>query len=220
MSIGKPEFVDNPEPRCPVVLLLDTSGSMQGEPIRQLNSGIEAFRESISRDQAASLRVEVAVVTFGDSVRLVTDFVTIDRFKPVQLSAVGGTPMGEAISYTLELLEDRKVTYKSSGVPYYQPWVFMITDGAPTDSWQMSAQKVKQAEQARKLSFFAVAVLEADINTLKQIAPSNRPPVQLQGLNFNEMFVWLSQSLSRVSVSKPGEQMTDLPPLGWGQVPN
>ena len=36
-------FVDNPEPRCPCVLLLDTSGSMQGQPISQLNAGLKQF---------------------------------------------------------------------------------------------------------------------------------------------------------------------------------
>ena len=86
MPIGLPEFVDNPEPRCPVILLCDTSGSMSGAPINALNSGLAAFKEDVYRDEIASLRVEVALVTF-DPVRLAQEFVTIDNFIPPQLKA-------------------------------------------------------------------------------------------------------------------------------------
>jgi uncharacterized protein YegL len=65
MPVGLPEFFDNPENRCPVVLLLDTSGSMAGEPIQELNRGVNLFRDEILRDAKASLRVEVAIVSFG-----------------------------------------------------------------------------------------------------------------------------------------------------------
>jgi Mg-chelatase subunit ChlD len=57
------EFAENPEPRCPCVLLLDTSGSMQGDPIKALNQGLQAFKDDLMRDPLASRRVELAVVT-------------------------------------------------------------------------------------------------------------------------------------------------------------
>lgn len=63
------EFAENPEPRCPVVLVLDTSGSMQGAPITELNEGMRAFAAAIQADRLASLRVEVAVLAFGGKVR-------------------------------------------------------------------------------------------------------------------------------------------------------
>ena len=65
MPVGMPEFVDNPEARCPVILLCDTSGSMSGAPINALNTGLAAFREEVYKDEIAALRVEVALVTFG-----------------------------------------------------------------------------------------------------------------------------------------------------------
>ena len=73
MPIGLPEFVENPEPRCPVILLCDTSGSMSGEPINALNTGLAAFQKDVYKDEIASLRVEVALVTFGP-VRLAQDW--------------------------------------------------------------------------------------------------------------------------------------------------
>jgi uncharacterized protein YegL len=216
MPIGLPEFVENPENRCPVILLLDTSGSMSGQPIQELNRGIAVLKEDILRDTKASLCVEVAIVRFGP-VRLVQNFVTIDNLTPPRLEADGGTPMGEAIEYALDLLENRKATYKDSGIQYYRPWVFLITDGAPTDSWQYAAERVREAEVNRRLCFFSVGVQGADMNTLRQIAPSERPPVLLNGLDFRSLFVWLSTSMKRVSVGKVGEAVA-LPPVGWGQI--
>lgn len=217
MPVGMPEFVDNPEPRVPVILLCDTSGSMSGAPINSLNAGLAAFTEEVYKDEIASLRVEVALVTFGP-VRLTQDFVTIDKFVPPQMRADGVTPMGEAIEYALDMLQDRKETYKNNGIQYYRPWVILITDGAPTDSWQNAAGRMRQAEAQRRLLFFAVGVQGADMNTLRQIAPPERPPVLLNGLDFKSMFQWLSTSMKRVSSSQVGGTMISLPPVGWGQI--
>lgn len=217
MPIGLPEFVDNPENRCPVVLLLDTSASMSGVPIQELNRGVAVFSEDVLRDAQASLSVEVAIVKFGGSVSLLQDFVTIDNFKTPVMEASGDTPMGQAIEYALDLLETRKVTYKENHIQYYRPWVFLITDGAPTDHWQYAAQKLKDAEASRRLLFFAVGVRGADFNTLKQITPPSRLPVQLNGLDFRSLFVWLSSSMKRISCGKVGEAV-ELPPVGWGQI--
>ncbi len=217
MPIGLPEFVENPEPRCPVILLCDTSGSMSGEPIEALNAGLAAFQKDVYKDEIASLRVELALVTFGP-VRLTQDFVTIDNFTPPRLTASGVTPMGEAIEYALDLLEQRKETYKTNGVQYYRPWVFLVTDGAPTDSWQNAAYRIREAEAQRRMLFFAVGVEGADMNKLRQIALPERPPVLLNGLDFSSMFQWLSTSMKRVSSSKVGGSMVSLPAVGWGQI--
>lgn len=216
MPIGLPEFVENPENRCPVILLLDTSGSMAGEPIQELNRGLTVFKESVQEDAMAALRVEVALITFGP-VQLVQDFVTIDQFVPPRLNAKGKTPMGEAIECALDRLAARKATYKATGIQYYRPWVFLITDGAPTDHWESASQQVREAEMEGKLLFFSVGVQGADMNTLRQIVPPSRPPVLLNGLDFRSLFVWLSQSMKRVSSGKVGEQLA-LPPVGWGQI--
>src|SRR5512133_3968976 len=69
--LDQAEFADNPEPRCPVVLVLDTSGSMKGEPITELNQGLFEFGQTLRKDRLTSLRVEVALVTFGGRVRVV-----------------------------------------------------------------------------------------------------------------------------------------------------
>lgn len=212
------EFAKNPEPRCPVVLLLDTSGSMSGDRINELNAGLASFKQDVEKDTTASLRVEVAIITFDSSVHIVQDFVTMDNFYPPQLTTSGTTSMGEGIELALNEVENRKAIYKSNGIQYYQPWVFLITDGGPTDSWQSAAQRVRQADADRKISFYAVAVQGADMNILGQIAPVNTPPLILRGLQFQELFRWLSDSMKRVSTSKVGGGQTSLPAVtGWAQ---
>ncbi|MBN3897027.1 MAG: VWA domain-containing protein [Nostoc sp. NOS(2021)] len=217
MPVGLPEFVENPENRCPVILLLDTSGSMSGQPIQELNQGLAAFKEDVVKDSQASLSVEVAMITFGPIVKLIQDFVTIDQFTPPTLEVAGVTPMGAAIEYALDFLENRKQTYKDNGILYYRPWVFLITDGTPTDSWDSAAKRLREAEAQSRLSFFAVGVKDADMNILKQISPPERPPVMLNGLDFRELFVWLSASMKRVSSGKVGQAVA-LPAMGWGQI--
>ncbi|MBY0331882.1 MAG: VWA domain-containing protein [Acetobacteraceae bacterium] len=214
-----PDLVANPEPRCPCLLLLDTSGSMNGQPITQLNEGIRQFKEELVADAMAMQRVEVAVVTFGP-VQVVADFQTPDLFEPPQLRTGGDTPMGAAIERGLDMLEARKATYKQAGVAYYRPWVFLITDGGPTDRWQEAADRVRQGDSAERkaFSFFAVGVEGADMGKLAAICSPQRPPMKLRGLSFRELFSWLSSSLGGVAKSQPG-QMVALPaPTGWSSV--
>ena len=211
------EFADNPEPRCPCVLVLDTSQSMAGEPIAALNRGLHVFREELLAVPLARKRVEVAVVSFGEEVEVVQDFVTVDRFQPSALQAAGETPLCTAILRALDMVEKRKERYRVNGVPYSRPWVFLITDGMPQgealETTREAVRRVRTAEAGRKAAFFAVGVEGANMKLLARIAV--RPPVKLDGLRFAELFAWLSASTARAATSK-ADQEAALPDIDWG----
>ncbi|MGH9935445.1 MAG: vWA domain-containing protein [Blastocatellia bacterium] len=237
-----PEFVDNPEPRCPCVLLLDTSGSMNDakqvsqalspvqrilseppasrtvRPIDELNAGLLAFREELMVDELAVKRVEISLVTFGP-VKKLTDFQTPDLFRPPTLAAEGDTPIGLAIEKAVEIVRARKAAYRQNGVSYYRPWIFLISDGEPTDDWRRAAEVVRAGEQTRAFAFFAVGVEGANFDILNRIAV--RQPLKLSGLRFREMFMWLSSSLGSVSRSSPGDEIAlknPTAPDGWASI--
>lgn len=197
------EFADNPEPRCPCVLILDTSQSMAGEPIAALNRGLQVFREELQAVPLACKRVEVAVISFGAEVRVVQDFVTVDRFRPPTLEAEGETLLCTAIVRAMELVEKRKERYRANGVPYARPWLFLITDGMPQgdslETTRQAVQGIRAAEASRKAAFFAVGVDGANMKLLARL--SVRPPLKLEGLRFGELFAWLSASTARVATA-------------------
>jgi uncharacterized protein YegL len=238
------EFVDNPEPRVPCVLLLDTSGSMAeivanaghdtGQTVQQdgktyrvvsggtsridlLNEGLVTLKQTLAADSLASKRVEIAIVTFGGMVTTIQDFVSAENFQPPHLHASGGTPMGQAIIQGLEMIAQRKATYRAQGISYYRPWVFLITDGGPdpNDPWQTASVQVKQGEAAKSFAFFTVGVEGANLDVLAQIA--TRAPAKLKGLNFRDLFLWLSQSMQAVTQSSPGDTVPLAPP-GWADI--
>ena len=188
---------------------------MAGQAIAELNAGLRAFYEELQSDSLAIKRVEVALISFGP-VRTISEFTTADCYLDPTLEAVGDTPLGEAILRGIDLIRRRKDEYRANGISFYRPWIFLITDGSPTDEWQAAAAAVREGEASKSFAFFAIGVEKADMNTLRQI--SVRQPLRLQGLKFREFFQWLSNSMKSASRSNPGDRIQLPPPSGWSEI--
>lgn len=212
------DLIENPSPRCPCLLVLDTSGSMSGEPIEQLNQGVQQFIQALQEDEIASYSVEVAILAAGGHVEEIMPFTTAEQLDySSTFTAYGSTPLGSAVERGLQMLDKRKQEYQRNGVAYYQPWLVVISDGSPTDSWQNAAQQARTLAENKKLVSLMVGVNDADMNILGQF--SNRPALKLDGLRFNDFFQWLSASMSRVSASNSTAAQVALPPVDtWASI--
>lgn len=218
LMLRQEELVENPTSRLPVCLVLDTSTSMSGAPITELQEGVQMFFNALLEDEIARYSAEVAVVTFGGSVEARVDFAAVTRQNAPSLEAWGATPMGEAVEKALELLDTRKEEYKRAGVDYYQPWLVLMTDGVPTDAISRASQLVNELTKERKLAVFAIGIGDhVNMSKLAELS-GDRPPLKLRELEFGKFFLWLSASVARVSQSVPGDKVDLDPVSAWANV--
>lgn len=207
------EFADNANERTPCVLVLDCSGSMRGEPIDQLNAGLKALERELKDDIDASSRVQLLVIkAFGkDECEVSSDWVDAMNFSAPTMVANGLTPLGKAMALALQKIEEQKCLYDSCGITSKRPWIFLISDGEPTDyDWEIIAKKCILAQQNKKVVVHAVGTKEANLEKLAKF--STMSPKRLSGLRFTEFFLWLSRSVSCLSKADPSalDQLDDV----------
>jgi uncharacterized protein YegL len=208
---------DQPGPFAPAAILADTSSSMHNE-IGQLNAGLADLADHVRNDTLARNRADLTVIEFDSSARVAVPPTLGLNFQAPQFNASGSTSMGQAIHLGLKTLRERRAEYRSNGVQGYTALMFLITDGQPTDEWQSAAAEVHRWAASGKLEFFAIGTASADMATLAQISPPTRPPMLLKAGCWAELFSWISDSLSDISGSQPGDAMGLRPADGWGQI--
>lgn len=198
MNLPQTEAAYETEPKCLCLLLLDTSGSMAGRRITELNEGLQRLRQMLLEDGAAAEQIELSVISFGP-VETRMGFTPAQAFYPPLLQASGATPMGEAIAHGLGLLDERKSDYRASGVGFHRPLVLLITDGASTDSIHEARCLIHTGEGNRDFMFYPVGFEGANMAQLAEL--SVRAPLQLKRLGIPELFEWLSSSLGAITRS-------------------
>lgn len=207
----------NYEQKSLCVLLLDTSYSMQGKKLKTLQQGIETFQREISEDPTTSNRLEVAIITFDSAVNIVQQPALVSDFVMPQLSCNGSTSMGAAFDAAIDLVEARKSWYKTTGQPYYRPWIITMTDGEPTDIPNLNdtGNLIRQNVDRSNFFFFAIGVQDADMQKLERLSSPKMPPAKLEGLRFAEFFKWLSASMTQVVNSNEGDEISLPSPANW-----
>lgn len=211
------QLVNNQQQRLPCVLVLDASYSMQGPRMEQLNAGLKLFENEIKSDETASEKVQIAIIRCGGTVSVESDWVDAENFDAPKLEADGGTPLGDAVSLAAQKVEERKADFRSAGVNYFKPWVFIISDGEPNDEdWNTKAQAFKQGEIDGKYTTFTVGVEDADLSCLNEF--SQRDAAMLKGIEFTKLFMWLSKSVRVASKRSTDTEKTSLPPVDWSSV--
>ena len=209
-ELKEEDLFNNPDPRIPVVLVLDTSKSMmikdqnQKSRISLLNDGVRQFYNDIITNERTKDSVEICMVTFDEKVTQVADFNKAEKQTISNLIANGnGTLMNQGVKMALKLLEDRKKEYQNMGVAYYQPWLVLMTDGFPTENISESSNQTSKLAKLNKLTIFPVGISQgADLKILNKFSPL-RPALNLKEYQFSEFFEWLHKSAVTLSESAP-----------------
>ena len=212
------EAASNYEQKCLCVLVLDISGSMRGKPIEALNEGLKNFYEDICNDDTKSQRIEISIITFNENVNTVQEPALVENFTMPVFSANGTTAMVDAVNAAIDKVAARKEWYKSQGIPYYRPWIILMTDGEPDEFQDVAglSARIKEDTASKRYQFIPIAVDGANMDIMNQIA-GTIPPMKLREARFSEFFQWLSNSIGTVVNAHEGDTVTLDDPSGWMQ---
>jgi uncharacterized protein YegL len=213
------EFAVNPAVRCACLLLLDTSGSMAGQRIESLNGALRTLVEELRQDRFTCRHSDIGIMTFDSEVQMVQDFCTADKFEAPTLTAQGQTYLGTAVVAALDRLAARKQLYKTDGIPYYRPWLFILTDGEsqgePPGATEEAAERLARDQADKRVKVMPIGVAGANLEVLGRLT---RPvvPKRLDETKFTECLQWLKNSLEARSKSQnPVEQVRLPSPEDW-----
>ncbi len=199
-----PAIINPSESHMALLFLVDTSSSMEGKPIDELNKGLNRFKEQVCKDEQTRNILDVAIVEFNSEWRVVQDWRPIEHMDSVNLIADGATYMMDALEHSIDMVNERSRFYKRSGAVPYKPWIVMISDGAPFDDIDEMAKKINEMAEKEKLAFWSLAVSGADFDVLHKL--SGRRVIKLADYNFEKFFDWMNKSMRAVSVSTPGDK--------------
>ena len=201
--------------RLPVYLLLDTSGSMTGEPIEAVKNGVQMMVHSLRQNPQAIETAFVSIITFDSEAKQLIPLTDLASFQTVDLKAAGTTALGAALSLLADKLENEvtKTTLEQKGD--WKPIVFIMTDGVPTDDWQAGFQKLKAVKKG--LIVGCAAGNNADDKVLKEIADQVVRLSNTDADSLCKFFQWVSASIATTStkVEETGIDLTkkdQLPP--------
>ena len=201
--------------RLPVYLLLDTSGSMTGEPIEAVKNGMQMMVHSLRQNPQAIETAFVSIITFDSEAKQLIPLTDLASFQTVDLKAAGTTALGAALSLLADKLENEvtKTTLEQKGD--WKPIVFIMTDGVPTDDWQAGFQKLKAVKKG--LIVGCAAGNNANDKVLKEIADQVVRLSNTDADSIGKFFQWVSASIATTStkVEETGIDLTkkdQLPP--------
>lgn len=201
--------------RLPVYLLLDTSGSMSGEPIEAVKNGVQVMISSLRQNPQAIETAFISVITFDSVAQQIIPLTDLASFQMVDIKATGVTALGDALKLVSNKIDNEvaKTTMEQKGD--WKPLVFIMTDGIPTDDWQSGLNEFKQRKTAFTVA--CAAGSGADTSILKQITENVVSLDTADSASIGKFFQWVTASIgvSSTKVEDSGKDVSglnELPP--------
>ncbi|MDR2117553.1 MAG: VWA domain-containing protein [Planctomycetaceae bacterium] len=191
----------------PIVLLLDTSGSMSGSKIDNLNQAVKEMLAAFAQEEKMETEILVSIITFGEQVNLYVPFTKASEVIWRDMSANGMTPMGTALQMAKAMIEDKGTTPSRA----YRPTVVLVSDGQPNDSWEQPLNDFIHDGRSSKCDRMALAIgADADRNVLTRFVEGIGNPLfeANQASKIHEFFNRVTMSVTMRARSKnPNESI-------------
>ena len=211
------------EPRAlPIFVLADTSGSMRGEKINELNLALREMLRVLNNVDDIRGKFQLCVISFGGEVKVEQPLEDIDKISLTELTASGNTPMGTAFDVVRTMIEDRSVVSSRS----YAPTIVLISDGIPTDcsesifdskkysEWE-PLNELHKGERSSKSQRLALGIgSDADYEMLKAFIHTDGIPVikASEATGIAKFFRWVTMStVARMNSVNPNVTSTVAP---------
>lgn len=161
------EFIKPMLRPLPVILLLDTSGSMYGEKIDTLNIAVKNMIESFKTQVSTVAEIYTSVITFGGRAAIHSDFAPASQVTWTKLEANGGTPLGQALTLCTEMIQ-QLTPDKFNGKPY-RPTIVLVSDGEPTDNFDTVLDQFLANKKTSTCDRWALAIGDdANVSVLER----------------------------------------------------
>ena len=174
MAFNPADYIVPTAKPIPVLLLLDTSGSMAGPKIDTLNSAVRQMLTAFSKEGTREVEVRVSIITFGSSVTRLQPFTPVSSIDFHPLTADGMTPLGTALRAAKDMIEDKNETPGRA----YRPTVVLVSDGQPNDQWEEPLRAFISEGRSSKCDRMAMAIgYDADKDILSRFIEGTQNPL-------------------------------------------
>ena len=214
MIAESPRFASKPpvavdKDHMSVVIAVDTSGSVAGEAIRNINANLNNFRSVVCEDPVAAKSVDVCVLVFDDTVRVIQDWCPIKDMGNYELTCGGCTDLNGAVLTGIQKIRERSLVYAQQGIVERKPYLILMTDGYDTVTGNVNeaAELANRRIEEKKLKLFFLGFGAYDRATAAQLNRANGRwcfEVTNGDYNFNDFFDFAANSVKAASVAAPG----------------